>query len=310
MKAVRLDVDWNPRLPIFASDCYLRHLGPEHGWLGGIDDTGELACILPYVVVTKPMLRLVRFTAETILLKPGIDAEREKRFLNAAVEQLKSMKVDVIVPATFSSLFRTFPDRAIAAPYGNIIVDLTRGEEALWQGVHSKHRNVIRNAGRQGVTINSGSEHIDTAFELTRASLLRSAQGPVERRRVDARMNHGDFSRLVQELGEYVRVMVADHNGVAQSAAVIPYSEHSAYYMHGGSIAKPLSGASNLLQWEAMRHFANLGVRRYDFFGARISPAAGFESRGHPEVQATLWWRVSYRVHVETAVPSIEIRPV
>ncbi len=280
MKAVQVDIDWNPQLSIFASERYLRHLGPEHGWLGGVDDAGDLACVLPYVVVRKPLLRVVRFTVETIPLKPDFDLDRERRFLNAVVVLLGSMKVDVIIPATFSSLFQTCPDSAIRAPYGNIIVDLARGEEALWQGIHNKHRNVIRNAVKSGVTIRAGVEHLESAFALTRESFVRSARGTLERRRVESRLNVGDFRRLVEDLGEYVRVLVAEHEGTLQSAAIIPFSQHSAYYMHGGSIAKPMTGASNLLQWEAMRTFADLGVRRYDFFGARVAPEPGSKAEG------------------------------
>ena len=196
------------------------------------------------------------------------------------MRHFRSIGADVIVPASFNSLFRTYPDGALAAPYGNVVVDLTQSEEALWQGVHHKHRNVIRNADRQGVTIKSGIEHLDTAYRLTLASLLRSTRGPVERRRVHARMDYVEFSRLVHALGDYVRVLVAEFDGVAQSAAVIPYSAHSAYYMHGGSIAKPVSGASNLLQWEAMRLFRNMGVGRYNFYGVRVGPAKGSKAEG------------------------------
>ena len=103
VKVVQVDIDWNPQLSIFASERYLRHLGPEHGWLGGVDDAGDLACVLPDVVVRKPLLRVVRFTVETIPLKPDFDLDRERRFLNAVVVLLGSMKVDVIIPATFSS---------------------------------------------------------------------------------------------------------------------------------------------------------------------------------------------------------------
>jgi hypothetical protein len=275
-----MEVDWNPSMSIFASDRYLRLLGAEWGWLGGVREGGDLACVLPFVVVKKWVLRLVRFPVETILLNPEIDAAQERAFLNSAVRHFRSMGVDVIVPPTFNSLFRTYPDGALVAPYGNVVVDLSQSEQELWQGVHHKHRNVIRNAGRQGVTIKSGLEHLETAYQLTLTSLLRSARGPVARRRVHARMNHADFSRLAHALGEYVQVLVADHQGVAQSAAVIPYSAHSAYYMHGGSIAKPVSGASNLLQWEAMRLFRNMGVGRYNFYGVRVAPAKGSKAEG------------------------------
>ena len=280
MKAVRVDIDWTPQLPIFASEPYLRHLGSEHGWIGGVDEAGDLACVLPYVVIRKAGLRLARFTVEPIPRRQGIDPEQERQFLNAAVALLGSMAIDVIIPATFSTLFRAVPDGALSVPYGNIVVDLTAGEEALWQGVHHKHRNVIRNAIKSGVTVRTGDEYLESAYALTRESFIRSARGAVERRRVESRLDVRDFRRLVDALGEHVRVFVAEHQGLIQSAAIVPFSQHSAYYMHGGSIARPISGASNLLQWEAMRTFAGLGVRRYDFFGARVAPEPGSKAEG------------------------------
>jgi hypothetical protein len=42
--------------------------------------------------------------------------------------------------------------------------------------------------------------------------------------------------------------------------AVITFSEYSAYYIHGGSIPGPVTDALNLLHWEAMRLFRELGL--------------------------------------------------
>ena len=78
LKAIRMKVDWNPSMSIFASERYLRLLGTEWGWLGGVDEGGNLACVLPFAVVKKWVLRLVRFPVETILLNPGIDAAQER----------------------------------------------------------------------------------------------------------------------------------------------------------------------------------------------------------------------------------------
>jgi hypothetical protein len=280
VKVVRMEVDWKPHLPIFASEPHLRGMGREFGWLGGIDDTGTVACLLPFVVIQKSMLRLVRFPVETILLRQNVDAEQERLFLNGAVQYLRGLKADVIVPATFNSLFRTFPDGAQVVPYANSIVDLTKSEEDLWQAVHHKHRNVIRNAGRKGVTVKCGTEHLEVAYQLTLASLSRSAHGPLDRHRLRTRLNYSEFRQGVERLGEYVRVMVAEYEGVPQCAAVIPYSQHTAYYLHGGSIGTPLTGASNLLQWEAIRMFRLMGVRHYNFFGVRVHPAPGSKAEG------------------------------
>lgn len=296
-------IEWHPDLPIYACDPFLRTVSGQYGWLGGVDAMGRVVCVLPYSVIDKFVFRLIRFPAQTILLKPDLDVADERRFLNAAVEYFRSIGADVIVPATVSSVFRTFPDSAIAAPYGTCIVDLTQSESQLWDHIHSKHRNVIRNAIKRGVIVRVGMEHLDAAYQLTLESFRRSADGFVARQRVESRMDYGSFTRQIRGLGPYVRVLVAEHEGTIQSAAVIPFSNHSAYYMHGGNIAHPVTGASNLLQWEALRLFRELGVRRYDFSGARIDPedgskAAGilkFKARFGGELTRGYMWKFSFR---------------
>lgn len=93
-------------------------------------------------------------------------------------------------------------------------------------------------------------------------------------------MEFGHFRREVEAFGNNVKVFVAEYEGIVQSAAVIPFSMHSAYYMHGGSISNPVTGASNLLHWEAIREFRGHGVSRYDFFGVRANPAEGSKLEG------------------------------
>jgi hypothetical protein len=281
IRAIPAEMKWDASLPIYASPQFLRTASPTHGWLAGEDASGALRCILPFYVVRKWGLTLVRFTVETVPLVGNLSVEAERQFLNSAVAHFGSIGVDVIIPATFNSVFRTHPDGAIVAPFGSYVVDLSAEESVLWSRVHSKHRNVIRNATNKGVTIKTGLDNLETAFDLVRESFLRSANGMVGRLRVKARMSYGSFRDQVLALGEEnVRVFVADYQGIPQSAAVMPFSRYGAYYMHGGNVASPLTGASNLLQWEAIRHFRELGVRRYDFFGGRVDPQAGSKIEG------------------------------
>lgn len=276
-----LPIEWHPGLPIFASERYLRLLGDEFGWLGGFSSGDpEPVCILPFAIIKAGPFRLARFTVETIALGTGLTDEQERPFLSSAVGYFRSLNVDLIVPATFNSLFRVHPAGANAAPYCNLVVDLTRTEDTLWKAVHSKHRNVIRNAMKQGVVVKQGVRHLRQAYELTRASFLRSARSPWERARVRARLSYTHFEELAKALGANVQVFVAEQEGVAQCAAVIPWSEHSAYYMHGGAADRPVTGASNLLQWEMMKAFRGLGVARYNFFGVRASPPKGSKAEG------------------------------
>src|SRR5207248_2500437 len=107
--------------------------------------------VLPYAIIRKSILRLIRFPIETLLLSKDVSVQEERAFLNAAVDFFRAIGADVIIPATFNSVFRTYPHEAIAAPYGSFVVDLDLPEELLWKRVHPKHRNVIRNASNKGV---------------------------------------------------------------------------------------------------------------------------------------------------------------
>ena len=140
-----------------------------------IQESSAVFCHIP--VIRKAMFRMVRFRVETIPLGEELEVEEEKSFLNSAVEYFRSIGADMIIPATTNTIFRTYPDGAVVAPYGSFIIDLTQPEETLWNNLHSKHRNVVRNAMKKGVEIRSGVEYLDTAYELVRDTLKRSKLG-------------------------------------------------------------------------------------------------------------------------------------
>lgn len=280
MKAIPTAVNWHPELSIYASKGFLRTAGDEYGWIGGVDDAGNLACVLPYVIIRKAVFRLVRFPVQTILLRGDLAVEREQAFLNGVVLHFRDRGADLIVPSTFNAVFRTYPSGAAVAPYGNYVLNLKQEENDLWRGLHQKHRNVIRSAAKSGVEIRSGWKDLEAAHELVLSSFLRSAKSRLERARVQLRMNYESFRRQIDGFGEYVGVFVAEHDGVVQSCAVVPYSARAAYYMHGGSIASPITGSSNLLQWEIIRFLQSRGVAEYDFFGARLEPEKGSKAEG------------------------------
>jgi hypothetical protein len=264
-------INWIEEMSIYASDFFLRSLGDDYGWLGGVDSAGKVRCVLPYTIIRKVLLSLVRFRVETIPLVQDFSLSEEQDFLNKVVEYFRVRGASIIVPATTNTIFRTFPNAATAVAYGSFVNDLELPEETLWSGLHSKHRNVIRNAMKRGVKIETGVTYLEPAFRLIKDTLKRSG------------MRYRTFEsleKMVLALGENVKVMVASHEGSIQGCAVIPFSRHSAYYLYGGSAVNPLTGAVNLLHWEAMLLFKNLGVKRYDFVGVRIAPDKGSKQDG------------------------------
>ncbi len=271
MHVKEIEINWTPDLSVYASENFLKAVGDEYGWLGGYGESEELCCILPYTVVCKSVVRMVRFRVETIVVGEKLEINEEREFLSGVVDYFRSVKTDMIIPATTNTIFRTYPAGAVVAPYGSFIIDLTQPEDVLWNNLHSKHRNVIRNATKKGVEIREGVEYLDLAHGIIRDTLLRSKLSFISRE---------ELRRFIESLQGSAKVFVAFHEGLPQGCAVIPYSQYSAYYLYGGTIASPLTGATNLLQWEAIKTFHSLGVRRYDFVGVRINPERGSKQEG------------------------------
>ena len=266
MNAKPIEINWHPGLPIFAGESFLKAVGDVYGWLGGFSKHDELRCILPYTVIRKAIFRMVRFRVETIPIEGELEVQEEKSFLNNAIKYFRSIGADMVIPASTNSIFRTYPEGADAAPYGSYVIDLGQPEDILWRNIGKVTRQNISTAQKSGVSIHSGIEHLDTAYLLTRNTFRRSKL-PF--------MNYDSFKRYALGLGENARLLVADYQGVVQSCNLYAYSDYCAYAVYAGSIEGAHQGAMKLIQWEAIRQFRMLGVKRFDFMGARIDPEKG-----------------------------------
>ena len=193
MRATPIPINWHPDLPIFASEPFLKSVGDEYGWIGGIDETGKLLCVLPYTIIRKAIFRMVRFRVETIPLVEEFSMKQERSFLNSAIKFFRSTGADMIIPATTNTIFRTYPDGADAAPYGSYVIDLSHSEEFLFKNINRIYRQNINTALKKGVSVQSGIEHLDSAYMLVRDTFKRSRL-PF--------MNYVSFKTYVKSLGE------------------------------------------------------------------------------------------------------------
>ncbi len=271
IKSEPIPIQWDQSLPVFAKEEFLRAVGDEYGWLGGIDECGSLRCVLPYTVVRKAGVRMVRFRIETIPCGTGVDVLGEKSFLNSVVQYFRKTRADIIIPASTNAIFRTYPDCAVAAPYGTYFIALGKPESALWAAVSASHRRHVRSAEKSGVHVRNAPECVTAAHAIIRDTFAKSSL-PF--------MSFEKFTRLIGGLEGNVHLLVAEWQGKVQCCAVNAFSQHTAYYMYGGSVPDAVPGAMHLLHWEAIRMYRGLGVRRYDFYGARINPEPGSKAAG------------------------------
>lgn len=266
-----IEIQWDESLPVFAKGEFLRAVADECGWLGGTDESGTLRCILPYTIVRKAGLRMVRFRVETIAMGTALDVVEERCFLNNAVQYFRTEGADIIIPPSNNAVFRTYPDGACAAPYGSYLIDLLQPEEVLWRNISKTSRQNITAAQKDGISVREGIEFLDPAYDLIHETFRRSKM---------SFMGRDSFRRFALSLGENCKLLVAEHKGLAQSYSLFAFSKPSAYWIYGGNIQNQHFGAMKLLQWEAIRLFRGLGVCKYDFFGARIDPPKGSKQEG------------------------------
>jgi Acetyltransferase (GNAT) domain len=271
LEAKPIDIRWDPSQLVFAREEFLRAAGDEYGWLGGVDQDGALQCYLPYTVIRKAGVRMVRFRAATIPCGTTLDENAEKSFLNSAVQHFRRQRGDIIIPASNNAIFRTFPDSAAAAPYGTYVVTLGKPESELLSAVSSSHRRHIRSAEKSGVKIRVAPECAADAHAIIRATFGKSSMGF---------MSLEEFNRLIAGLEGFAHLVVGEWQGKIQCCALMAFSQHTAFYMYGGSVPDAVSGAMHLLHWEAIRMYNRTGVGRYDFYGARVDPAPGSKAAG------------------------------
>ncbi len=266
-----IKIDWHQDLPIFASENFLKAVGDEYGWLGGLDEADNLRCFLPFTIIKKPFFKLIRFRVETVPVAGDFGAREEKTFLNLVIDYFKRKGADVIIPATTNTIFRTYPDGAIAAPYGTYKIDLTQPEDEILGKMSASHRRKVRLAQKNQVAIKTGPEYAEIAYEMVKDTFKRSHLGF---------MKYKDFERYLDGLGDQVKIFVAEQAGEIQACLVVPFSRFSAYYVYGGSRPEPVQGATNLLHWEVMLYFKQAGVKSYDLVGVRINPKKGSKQEG------------------------------
>lgn len=246
-------------LNVFFSDCYAsfeRSQGHTYVYLY------TESFIIPVSITKKYIFKYAHFTTE-----PAILAESGclKSFLTEVCEYLSTVfKVQWINCNSTSSLFAEYPDNSKHIPFGSHVVNLSLSEEDLWKNVHSKHRNVIKKAEKDGVIIEKGiSEKLITDYH--RIDVLTWSRSNKGTRGKDA------LTRSLEILKGNAIIYMAYKDDEPQSGAIYYYNQSMCYYLYGANCDRPLTGSGNLLQWNAMLDMKANGVERFSFVGCRIN---------------------------------------
>lgn len=266
MIEVKKQIDKVENYSIYASPAFLKGHSKvvEYGYI--VEDD----IVLPYFIRKSAWFKTMSFPVEILGEK---DVDKQKSFLNRLPAFIKQNFDVVKVVTENTAVFSTYPDASLHCKFGSYIIDLEKSEDELFSSVHSKHRNVIRKAQKDGILIKHGKDYQKQVIELMNDTFSR--QG------LSATMDE-NYLKCLDELSEQVEYWISeDSNGNIQGSAIFLWNKgNSCYYLHGGSAPRTATGAMNLLIWEAMLYMKEKGVRFFDFVGARVSPEPGSKLEG------------------------------
>lgn len=267
--------DFKKFLPIFATEEFLKTKSDNYGWF-----ISEYS-ILPFYIDKRAIFSKLVFTCEVIDVEEG----SEKRFLEDVLAKSKELGVDLIAQPLASVLFKYVPKNTKYIDWGSYVVDLTISEDDVLKNMHSKHRNVIKKAMKDGVVIEE-TKSTEIIFNNLKETMNRQNRS----------------YPLLQELDglkPFSKFYIAKKDGVVQGCAVLPFNKYGAYYLYGGSVVRPYTGSLNYMHYFAMLELKKIGVKKYDFMGARPNVEKGsklegiqrFKSRFGGELKQGYLWK-------------------
>lgn len=260
-------IQWNDSLSICASEGYLSSYSDDYGWLSDQDSN----LFIPFRVRERFSFRELVFECDVDSFTENcpVSVEEKREFLQDAVLYAREvMKIDNIVQPPSHAVFEVAPAGSTSVPFGSYRIDLSQSSDDIWNNVHSKHKNVIRKAEKSKVVVKSGVEFFELAADLVSKTMQRSG------------LESHYVSCLPEKLPGEIMAYICEHDGKLQGSAIFLFSKKSALYMWGGSVDNPFTGAVNFLHWNAILDFKRMGVKYYDFVGARINPVPGSKSEG------------------------------
>ncbi|WP_455624961.1 lipid II:glycine glycyltransferase FemX [Parabacteroides sp.] len=245
-------------IPVLARENYLKVKSVEYGWFD------SQYYYMPFYIDQRFVFRRLVLPFGPIARFYKHAGNGEEEFFNCVLEFMKShksiLKCDYLSQPQSNVVLPYIPKYGTVIPWGSYTIDLTRSDEEIFTSFHTKHKNVIRKAAKEGVIIECNGDY---------EAVWRNVSDTLHRQKVYP-PQFSYYEQLAKNIPDNVAFYVAKLNGVIQGSAVVIYDQEIAYYMYGGSSPNPFTGSVNLLQYEIMKDMKLKGVKVYDMVGARI----------------------------------------
>lgn len=145
------------------------------------------------------------------------------------------------------------------------LLDISPEETQLLRNLHSRGRNAVRRAIREGVVVHT-VEPNDDNFQSMYALMTNTVEAKSQVRVREYGYYKQFWTNFIQR-GQG-RLLFVYENGVPSVGAFVINYGHKGTYKDGGSLQKRSQyGDSHLVQWTAINQVKELGCTEYDFCG-------------------------------------------
>lgn len=193
----------------------------------------------------------------------------------AADAALVATAIDLAADAGAGLELRHIADRPIPLEPSRhkltMVVDLSGGEDAVWERIHGNRRSQVRKARRAGLEASVHGGEALTDFYRTLAANLRDLGSPMHRMSF--------FRNIMAAFGADARVVLVRDGDRAIGTAMVLIHADRAVMPWMASLRSTFSrGPSQLVYWEALCYGLERGCQMFDL--GRSSPGSGtYESK-------------------------------
>jgi lipid II:glycine glycyltransferase (peptidoglycan interpeptide bridge formation enzyme) len=156
-------------------------------------------------------------------------------------------------------------------------IDLTKGEEDLMEGFHSKTRYNIRYAKRKGVKVaeDNSNKAFNKYVELTGETVERQGFYAHNEKYHRLMWEYLHKNMVKEKKSPIARLLTATYQKEIITTWIVFVWHDFLYYPYGASTKKYKNvQANNLMMWEAIRYAKALGLKTFDLWGRE--PGKGF----------------------------------
>lgn len=259
-----------------------------HSWNWGEfnNNTGEKIWRLGFfeeeIIVAAALVIKVVARRGTFLLVPHGPIVAHEKYKENVVKELKKYLVELgkKEKAAFIRICPLFPQSEenlqifqsqgfkdapihMMHPETTWILDISKDEETIMREMKKNHRNLIRRAEKDGVTIEMGDseEFLKTFYDIHMETVERHHFVPFSYEYIK-----NEVSSFKQD--DRIKIFNARYEGKIISSAIIVFYGNEAFYHHGASSSEYAKVPSSYLAlWEAIREAKRRGIGKFNFYG-------------------------------------------